>query len=81
MLFIVLTYPRVVLIMRNMKQQKTTTRNTKLWGDVDARVLSIIDQERKKLGGCSRAAIVRMLLVQWADSKSAKDAAAVTVNG
>ena len=52
-----------------MKQRKITSRNTKVWIDVGPQMLSVIDAERQRYGGCSRAAIVRMALAQWVEEK------------
>lgn len=53
----------------NMKQRKITSCNTKVWIDVGPEMLSVIDAERQRFGACSRAAIVRMALLQWVEKK------------
>ena len=59
-----MTTPDGERISTSMKSQKTTKDNVRVVSDLDQSLARQIDAEREEKGRCSRAAMIRMALME-----------------
>ncbi len=69
-------YPVTCYLLNIMQQITTNPKPARVAANIDPRIAELMDQERARLGRCSRATIIRMALAdRYANADSSKQVA------